>query len=157
MGHVVALREVEPADLPLFFAHQAEPEAVAMAAFSPRDRQEFDAHWSKLTRDPAVIARTILVGGAVAGYLTCFPSDGEQRVGYWLGRGFWGQGVATAALASFVRRETQRPLHARVARHNIASLRVLAKCGFVVDRNEPPAPDGDGVEELVMVLRGAQA
>jgi len=44
----------------------------------------------------------------------------------------------------------ERPLHARVAEHNVASLRVLAKCGFSVVVEEQG--DGDPVKEIVMRL-----
>ena len=43
---------------------------------------------------------------------------------------------------------TQRPLHAWVARSNVASIRVLEKCGFVsVDSQR------NDVEELLFELR----
>ena len=42
-------------------------------------------------------------------------------------------------------------LFAGVAAHNVASLRVLEKCGFVVV-DERPDPSGDGVAEVVLRL-----
>jgi RimJ/RimL family protein N-acetyltransferase len=41
-----------------------------------------------------------------------------------------GRGVATQALAAFLGLEPVRPLYAGVAKHNVASIRVLQKCGF---------------------------
>jgi RimJ/RimL family protein N-acetyltransferase len=51
-------------------------------------------------------------------------------VGYWLGRSYWGRGIATRALALFLPLVPARPLYAHVASHNTGSMRVLVKCGF---------------------------
>ena len=44
--------------------------------------------------------------------------------------------------------------YAHVAKHNVASLRVLQKCGFTIVEEEPPRSGGlgDDGEELVMRL-----
>ena len=42
----------------------------------------------------------------------------------------WGKGLATKALAAFLREETTRPLFGRTAKDNAGSRRVLEKCGF---------------------------
>ena len=44
------------------------------------------------------------------------------------------------ALSAFLRLEPTRPLHAGVATHNTASIRVLQKCGFALLGPEQPAP-----------------
>src|SRR5438445_8709234 len=44
-----------------------------------------------------------------------------------------------------------RPVYAHVAKHNLASIRVLQKCGFQLARED--MCDGDDGEELVMELR----
>ncbi len=64
--------------------------------------------------------------------------------GYWIGREYWGKGIASAALADFLDVVEDRPLHARVAKHNAGSIRVLEKCGF--------ARCGENDEELVFRL-----
>jgi [ribosomal protein S5]-alanine N-acetyltransferase len=105
-----------------------------MAAFGSRrvvDRATFVQHWKEHLRDPTVRLRTILVGGRVAGYVGRFPLFGRPAVAYFLGRSFWGQGVATRALRAFLRTDRTRPLFARVAYDNAGSRRVLEKCGFV--------------------------
>lgn len=126
----VRLREVEPGDLQLFFAHQQDPTAAAMAAFPSRDRVAFDAHWAKTLADPANLVRAVVVDGEVAGNVCSFTRDGLREVGYWIGRAYCGRGVATAALSAYLSLERTRPLYAGVAKHNAASLRVLQKCGF---------------------------
>jgi RimJ/RimL family protein N-acetyltransferase len=150
----VRLRSVEDRDLDVFFAHQTDPQAVEMAAFPARDKDQFAAHWSKVRADETNVVRTIVADGLVAGNIGSWHADGEQLLGYWVGREWWGRGVATQALALLVDELSIRPLYAHVAVHNVGSIRVLDKCGFRRDRAQEakaPAPD-DGIEELVFVL-----
>lgn len=150
----VRLRDVTAGDLPLFFEHQLDPEAARMAAFPVRDRETFMAHWTRILGDDSIIKRTILVDGRVAGNIVSFEHSGEREVGYWLGREYWGRGVATRALAAFLDQVQARPLRARVAKHNIASRRVLEKCGFTVygEGAGVPGAGGGGVEEVLLQL-----
>ena len=148
----VSLREVCETDLPVFFEYQRDPDANRMAAFPPRGREAFDAHWARILRDPTLTLRTVLFDGRVAGNVGCWEKDGRRLVGYWIGKDYWGKGVATRALAACLDLVATRPLYAHVAKSNVASIRVLEKCGFTVCRDEPPAAPDDGVEELVFVL-----
>jgi RimJ/RimL family protein N-acetyltransferase len=59
-----------------------------------------------------------------------FILEGRREVGYWLGREFWGKGIATSALQLFLEEISERPLFAFSAHSNPASARVLQKCGF---------------------------
>ena len=68
--------------------------------------------------------------GQVAGHIACYPQEGELEVTYWLGREFWGRGLATQALNRMLHLVIGRPIFARVATDNIGSIRVLQKCGF---------------------------
>jgi RimJ/RimL family protein N-acetyltransferase len=145
----VVLRDVVEDDLPIFFQQQLDPEATRMAAFPAREIwTDFLAHWrTKILGNPANSKQTIVWNERVAGNVLSW-SDGDRRlVGYWLGREFWGKGIATAALAEFLDHERSRPLHAFVAAHNVGSIRVLEKCGFVRIGGHPPTPDG--VEEYL--------
>jgi RimJ/RimL family protein N-acetyltransferase len=126
----VQLRDVEDGDLELFFAHQTDREATRMAAFPSRDREAFMTHWEMIRADQAVVTQTVVVDGQVAGNLVSWDQDGHPEIGYWIGRDYWGRGIATDALALFVDRLEVRPLRAYVAVHNIGSMRVLEKCGF---------------------------
>ena len=151
---VVHLRSVEDRDLDVFFGHQADPQAVEMAAFPARDKDQFAAHWAKLRADDSLVVRTIVADGEVAGNIGSWPENGQRLLGYWVGRECWGRGVATQALALFVDEVSIRPLHAHVAVHNVGSIRVLEKCGFRRDRAQEAkahAPD-DGFEEFIFVL-----
>jgi RimJ/RimL family protein N-acetyltransferase len=102
-----------------------------MAAFPVRDRDAFEAHWARVRADETCVARTVLVDGEVAGNVGSFNRDDAREIGYWIGRAYWGRGVATAAVRRFVDEvEPCRPLHAGVALGNAASMRVLEKVGF---------------------------
>ena len=136
MSAAVTLREVRDEDLPVFFVHQSDPESNRLASFPARDQAAFDAHWAKIRADTSIVLRTILVDGTVAGNLVSFEQGGAREVGYWIGREFWGRGVATRALQQFLEIVTTRPLHAVLAPHNVASRRVLEKCGFRFENEE---------------------
>jgi RimJ/RimL family protein N-acetyltransferase len=137
----VLLREVDPGDVPVFFAHQADDVASRLAAVASRDREAHAAHLAKIMADPEVLIRTIDVDGAVAGQVLSFPRDGVREVGYWLGREYWGRGLASAALAEFLVVDRRRPLHGVVAEHNVASRRVLECNGFLLVGREDPDSD----------------
>jgi RimJ/RimL family protein N-acetyltransferase len=155
-SHRVSLRVVEDSDLDVLFEQQADPEAAAMAAFPTRDRERFDAHWARIRLDDTVVLRTILTDGLVVGNIGSWQDDGKWLIGYWIGREYWGRGVATQALALLVGEVSTRPLYAHVATHNVGSIRVLQKCGFErnrVQEAQAPQPE-DGIEEFIFMLAG---
>ena len=143
----ITLRDVIQEDLPVFFEHQLDPVATEMAAFPSRDREAFMAHWAKIMKNAEVIIKTILFDGQVAGNIVSFEMDGRREVGYWVGREFWGKGIASESLRQFLGHEMRRPLFAHVARNNVASKKVLEKCGFEVIGTE-----GKESEELILTL-----
>lgn len=146
----VSLREVRVSDLPTLFQQQLDPEATHMAAFPSRDRDAFMAHWQRIMANPACAVRVILSGANVAGQIGAWSDGGDRLVGYWIGREFWGRGVATAALRQFLREETVRPLKAHVVKHNVGSIRVLQKAGFAqVGEEAFDLPNGTKLEELI--------
>jgi RimJ/RimL family protein N-acetyltransferase len=155
----IHLRPVTEKDLPILFEYQREPEANEMAAFPARDRDAFMSHWKKILSDAAVTAMTVVVDGCVAGNVGCWTQDGQRLVGYWIGKEYWGRGVATQMLSQFLRLVADRPLHAHVAKHNVASIRVLEKCGFEFCTAATGAlgVPADGIEELVYVKQSLSA
>jgi RimJ/RimL family protein N-acetyltransferase len=152
----VRLRKVRRADLPILFEHQRDPEAARMAVFPSREWEAFQAHWARILADPKVTARTILLRGQVAGNIVSWELDGKTLVGYWLGREHWRKGAASRALSLFLLQVKTRPLFAHVARSNLASVRVLQKCGFLIWAADCPPREKliDGVEEVVLRLAG---
>jgi RimJ/RimL family protein N-acetyltransferase len=150
----VLIRDVEEQDIPIFFEHQLDPEAIDMAAFPSRDRDAHSAHWTKILADNSVITKTVVFEGQVAGNVVSWEQDDRRLVGYWIGKDHWGMGVATEALSQFLDRVPERPFYAFVAGHNLGSIRVLQKCGFTTRAQETPTgSDVSQVEELVMELK----
>jgi len=149
----IILRDVTESELPILFEQQLDPEATAMAAFPSREHDAFMAHWKKIMAYEKNLIKTILRDGQVAGYILSWEMEGEREVGYWLGKEYWGKGIATQALAEYINIVKTRPLMAHVARHNIGSRRVLEKCGFmVVGEDKYTNPAGVEVEEFVLKL-----
>ena len=104
--------------------------------------------------DETIIIQTILFDGQVAGHILSHVWFGEPEVSYWLGKEFWGKGIAAMALLEFLKQVTIRPLYARVAKDNIASIRVLEKCGFTIfsqDKGFSNARNQE-VEEFILQL-----
>ena len=155
-----ALREVRDEDLAILFEQWADPVAMRMAAFTApehMDRDAFERRWSRLRADETVINRAIVVDAEVAGTIGSWGESGEREVTYWIGRSYWGKGIATCALNAFLTVDSSRPLHARVAYDNVASRRVLEKCGFRVvgtDRGFAEARSRE-IEEVVLRLEQA--
>lgn len=144
----VELREIREADVPTLFAHQADPEANAMAAFPARDEPAFREHLARVFADPANIIRAVVSGEVLVGEIGSWDDEGARKVGYWIGREHWGNGYATAALRQLVTIDTARPLWAHIADHNVGSQRVVERCGFVLDRSVQ-----EDVLERIYVLR----
>jgi len=150
---LITLRDVMEDDLAIFYEHQRDPEANAMAAFPARGWTEHKAHWHYILRESSVHTQTILYGEEVTGSVLSYLNEGVREVGYWLGREFWGRGIATRALAEFLKFESTRPLYAHCAQHNIGSRRVLEKCGFMrIGEDSYPEKDGTVIKEFVWRL-----
>ena len=150
------LREVRGEDLPVLFEQWADPIAARMAAFTAPDhvdRDAFERRWSRLRADETVIARAIVVDGEVAGTIGSWGDPDGREVTYWIGRSYWGKGIATGALNAFLAVDLSRPLHARVAYDNVASRRVLEKCGFRVIATERSFANARSAEIEELVLR----
>ena len=152
----VTLRKIEPADLETFYVQQLDPEANRMAAFvhkDPADKSAFHAHWAKVLALPRVTNRTILADGQIAGHIACFPDGDHMEVTYWLGREFWGRGVATSALRQLLDLITIRPMFGRTACDNGGSLRVLQKCGFQIIGQDKGFAHGRNADTEEYILR----
>lgn len=156
MRHI-DLRPVDDDDLDAIFDMMRDPEAVTQAAFTaddPNDRTAFDEWMSRHRAEPEVAMFTITEDGGFAGTAALFSVEGDREVTYWVARHAWGRGVATAALRLLIDREPIRPLFARAATSNAASIAVLEKLGFTeVSRDVAFAPGvGREIEEIVFTL-----
>lgn len=104
-----------------------------MAAFtSPnyQDRAAYLTKWARLMKELTVHFQTVMHEGEVVGCVVKFEMEGKAEITYAIGKEHWGKGIATAAMQAFLRLETMRPLHGRVAHDNVGSIRVLEKAGF---------------------------
>ena len=151
------LRRLRRSDHDAVFEMMADPQAVAMAAFTaddPSDRAAFDDHMERVLPSQQVDHWAVTdSAGTLIGTISTFPSDeGHPEVTYWIARPYWGQGHASRALA-LVLEQAGRPLLARVALDNLRSRRVLEKAGFdVVGSNRDYAP-GRHAETDELILR----
>lgn len=151
----VRLRNLEANDLPRMFEFNLDPEANQLAMTIPRTSEAFHAVWDRVVAEQNGLAKAITVDDVFVGYMSCFKMDGRDAIGYWIDRQFWGKGIASKALELFLEAVPIRPLHATVATSNPRSLRVLLKCGFVIqDYQTFPATDRYlSCEEAVLFLK----
>ena len=104
--------------------------------YTARDARDFLNHAAD-AEDPSNLA--IEVGGRAVGAVGYVPGTDIERfsaeIGYWLGRAFWGRGIATEALGlvtqhAFRDRNFLR-LFALPFADNTPSIRVLEKAGYL--------------------------
>ena len=155
----VTLRDATAKDVPAFYRMHADPEANKAGDFKPRSKPDFYKHWRKVLGNRLCLKKALLADGKVAGYVVSFYRTGtgkpkKREIGYWIAREHWGRGLATEGLRLLLEVHRTRPLYARVAKMNPASLKVALKCGFKKwkegsYRNEK----GNDVEEFVLILR----
>ncbi|WES63634.1 GNAT family N-acetyltransferase [Microbacter sp. GSS18] len=156
MAHI-DLRAVDDDDIDAIFDMMRDREAIAMAAFTAEDaddRAAFDAWFERVTSSPDVTYFVVTEDGGFAGTAAAFTVGDDREVTYWIARHAWGRGVATEALHQLVAHEPVRPLFARAAARNTASIAVLRKAGFTeVSRARAYAPGiGEDAEEVVFTL-----
>jgi len=116
------------------------PESVATAFVAKARESAF------LGRDLTLM---ITIGDddeTVVGLVSAKPASSDcASIAYWIGRPYWGRGIATEAvkalLASIFSRTTTRIVITNVRVTNPASTRVLEKCGFIrIGRSEQHFP-----------------
>lgn len=100
-----------------------------------------DAKWWITTGSKMGIVKAIECNGKLVGCIGAERGENEYQrsaeVGYWIARDKWGQGIATQAIAEFTPYVFQTSdierLFASVFSGNMASMRVLEKCGFELE------------------------
>jgi len=152
------LRPVSEADVPHFFEHSQDEDAIRMAAPASvaAEWPEFERKWDRIRSSDAFLCRSVISGSEVAGYVARFPQMDVPSVSYWFARPLWGRGLARQALRLFLEQVADRPLYARVASGNAASLRVLTSNGFnrIDTSSYFSAALGKDVEEVILRLDG---
>jgi RimJ/RimL family protein N-acetyltransferase len=153
----VALRPVEDSDLDALFEQMRDPESIWMAAFTaenPDDRAAFDVHMAKVLASREATNRAVTVDGRLVGSIACFFIEGDAEITYWIDRSFWGQGIASRALALLLESVRVRPLFARAASDNLGSIKVLQRAGFAIIGTERAFANGrnEEIEETILRL-----
>lgn len=157
---IIILRDVVESDLLVFFEQQLDREANEMDAFTskdPNDKVAFLDHWKKIRSDNAIVIKTVVIDeDKVAGYVLSYPDLdlGQPEAAYWIGKEYWGKGIATRALSEFLNLQKIRPIFARVVKDNFPSFSVLQKCNFKVVGEGKGFANARGreIEELVLKL-----
>ena len=104
--------------------------------YTTRDARDFLKH-AAAAQDPSNLA--IEVGGQAVGAIGYVPGTDVERfsaeIGYWLGKAFWGRGIATEALELVTglafRELNLLRLFALPFADNAPSVRILEKAGYV--------------------------
>jgi ribosomal-protein-alanine N-acetyltransferase len=137
-----AIRPYRPDDLDALVKHANDP----LVASQLRDRfpNPYTRDDGRLFLETAAASHplesfAIVVGSEAVGGIGVHPGSDVTRasaeVGYWLGRAYWGRGIATAALGAVANHVLGSGPYCRLNAHafegNLASQRVLEKCGFV--------------------------
>ena len=105
----------------------AAAEAWLLLVANSTKQQGRPTQWAIRTADDALIGACGFVGFEVG-------KSHRAEVGYWLGKRYWGQGIMTTVVQWLCRHAFEElelvKLIAHVHAHNLASARVLEKCGF---------------------------
>ncbi|MBL6448398.1 GNAT family N-acetyltransferase [Fulvivirga sp. 29W222] len=140
----VTLRTLEESDADQIAFHANNPNIAHFTANVPYPYKKEDAIvWISKTRSGMQLGKQYTFGieydkrivGAIG--LKVDDSNNEAEVGYWLGEEYWNKGLCTDALQAVVRFGLDslklHKINGSYLSHNLASSRVLNKCGFIVD------------------------
>ncbi|WP_137223053.1 GNAT family N-acetyltransferase [Shewanella sp. MEBiC00475] len=136
----IYLRPVTEVDLAILFEFEHDPIANKMADFPARKRKAFYQHWHQnIFADEQAMAQGIWLDNVLVGNVLSWVNDElstevepEVRLmGYWIGREYWGQGIATKAVKMFLQQYISSPVYAYIDEHNQGSLKVAQSNGFV--------------------------
>ena len=116
-----------------------DPDVTAMTASIPYPYalSDAEAFLSNVRNEEGrKVSRAILADGALVGGVGLGPRvTGDEELGYWVGKSYWGRGIATQAVALFLKQLKAEgiggPLYAQTARSNVASQKVLLANGFI--------------------------
>ena len=131
-------------DAKALYKYASDPEVGARAGWPPHISEEESLEIIRTVfNNPTTWAIVWNETGETIGAIGYGPScdcslparEGEPTVGYWVGKPYWGKGICTEALRLMIAhiRETT-VIRSLISGHfvdNIASGRVMEKCGFV--------------------------
>jgi [ribosomal protein S5]-alanine N-acetyltransferase len=139
---MMTLREFKAEDVHFLLEYLNNPLVYHyLSTRIPQPYTEQDALWwiNQGSRDGIVCA--IEWDGLMVGSIGVHPNQFEfsksAAVGYWLAQSHWGKGIATSALEQLTERVFNTTdivrLYAHVFDGNIASIKVLQKCGYILE------------------------
>jgi RimJ/RimL family protein N-acetyltransferase len=141
---MIVLREYADSDLKrlVALANNKKASQYLVPTF-PYPYTRADGEWWIATgsKQNGAVTRAIEYQGLFVGSVAIAPQTGWRNqlgeIGYWVGEGYWGKGIASAALnrmTDYGFEELElRKLYAPVLAPNTASMKVLTKCGYLLE------------------------
>lgn len=136
---MIELRDFLSEDEDILVSYLNE-EAVTkyLSARLPQPYTKEAAAWWVSTGSKMGIVKAITHNGILVGSISALPGEFERQksaeVGYWVAKPYWGKGIASEALKQFTELVFKNTdlikLYASVFGENLASAKVLEKCGF---------------------------
>jgi [ribosomal protein S5]-alanine N-acetyltransferase len=131
-------REEDLAALPGIFGDWKVVQWMSWAIPHPYTEADAEAWMERVLNESPTENFIIEVSGRAAGGINILPCSGEKtgvaEMGFWLAQAYWGQGIATEAVRLFLPyvfgERRLRRVEAYLYAANLASARVLEKCGF---------------------------
>ena len=140
----ITLRSWRDSDAETLYKYASDEEVGARAGWQPhRSVEESLKIIQTVFNNPTTWAIELNETGEAIGAIGYGPScdcslparEGEPTVGYWVAKPFWGMGICTEALqmiVDYVKKNTE--ISSLISGHfidNLASGRVMEKCGFI--------------------------
>ncbi len=158
------LRRWTPNDLESVTRHGCNPEISRfMSDGFPVDGDQWKSFLDFITHDHSLHYRAIEINGEAAGGIGVSPKTdvlcNNAELGYWLSEEYWGQGIITRAIGEMTRQAFScyaiNRIYATPFGNNLASQRVLEKCGFRLEARFEKIiiKNGELLDELVYALR----
>ena len=103
---------------------------------------DFSAYLPPARTEDRLFAIRLKETGRLIGILTCFDeTELSCEIGFGIGSGYWGRGYATEAVERFLTylfdEKDFQTVYASFFPGNVASRRVMEKCGMTYDRFSP--------------------
>ncbi|MEM1285463.1 MAG: GNAT family N-acetyltransferase [Pseudomonadota bacterium] len=160
---LLALRpyRLDDADRLTVLVNDPDVTATTSSIPFPFARSDAEAFLSQVRNETGrKVSRAITMDGELVGAIGLGPrADDNEEIGYWIGKAYWGKGIASWAVCAFValldELEVSGPIHAQTMQGNEASRRVLEKNGFVYVGDgacTTPARDRDSAPSHRFVL-----
>jgi [ribosomal protein S5]-alanine N-acetyltransferase len=139
---MLELRKFEQKDEVLLVSYLNDEEQTHfLSARIPQPYTHKSARWWVNTGSNIGIVYAIISNGIFVGSIGAIPGEFEKQrtaeIGYWIAKPYWGRDIASEALDKFTLLIFESTniirLYASVFEGNLASAKVLQKCGYKLD------------------------